>query len=141
MKIKDRITKNKADNGTSTLISSEFIPTSEFEHLYEWVRLGAANVRKNLACIEEHQQRLRAQGETEKRLNEFDHWRQSVAFTDREKAALNLSETISLHEAGDVSTLILKNARSYFSTHQIVRLMLTVVAVNEWIDLQSPFQY
>jgi AhpD family alkylhydroperoxidase len=139
MKIKARIMNNNGDNGTATLLTSEFIPTSEFEHLYDWVRLGASNVRKNLACIEVHRQRLRAQGETEMRLDEFDHWRQSVAFTDREKAALNLSETISLDEDEEVSTLILKHARSYFSTHQIVRLMLTVVAVNEWIDLQSPF--
>jgi len=55
-----------------------FSPTSEFEHLLEWVCLGASHVRNNLACVEKHQQSLRTLGETEKRLSELDYWRESL---------------------------------------------------------------
>ena len=137
MKIKSLITKNNGNSNTSTLLTSEFRPTPEFEHLFEWVRLGASHVRKNVACIEEHRQSLRSRGETEKRLSELDRWRQSFAFTDREKAALDLSQTISLHEPEELGCLILKEAQLHFNTHQIVRLTLTVLAVNDWIDFHA----
>jgi len=134
MKIEPVESYNK-DRITSTLLSNEFVPPPEFERLLEWVGLGASNVRKSLACIEEYQQSLRALGETEQRLSELDQWRESPAFNKREKSALSLSETISLHDAEEVSILILKEARCHFSTHQIVRLVLAVIAVNDWIDL------
>ena len=129
--------KNIRNGNTSTLLSSEFCTTPEFENLSQWVRLGASHARSNPACIEEHRQKLRAQGETEKRLDELDHWRQSIAFTEREKAALALSETVSLPESEEQSTLILKDAGRFFNIHQIVRLTLKIIAVNDWIDLRE----
>jgi alkylhydroperoxidase family enzyme len=67
----------------------------------------------------------------------LDRWRESFAFTDREKAALNLSRSISLREPEELSTRILKAGRRHFSTHQIVRLTLAIIAVNDWIDLHE----
>jgi len=111
--------------------------TPEFELLFEWVRLDASRVRNNPACVKKHRQRLRALGETKKRLSELDHWSWSPAFTEREKAALRLSEIISLDKPKNLSILIFKAARRYFSAEEIVRLTLAVVAVNDWIDLQE----
>ena len=137
MKIKSPIKSGNGNGATSTLLSSAFCPNSEFENLSEWVRLDASLVRRNVACMEEHRQSLRARGETEKRLSELDQWRESPAFTEREKAALSLSETLSLHESEELSTRILKEAGRYFNTHQIVRLTLTIIAVNDWIDFHG----
>jgi len=82
-------------------------------------------------------QNLRVQGETKERLNECDHWCQSCYFTEREKAVLNLSQAVSLHECEEQSTQILKDARRHFNIHEIVWLTLAVMAVNDWIDLQE----
>jgi hypothetical protein len=60
-----------------------------------------------------------------------------MVFTEPEKAVLILSEFISLDEAGKLSPQILEDARRHFSTEEIVRLTLTIMAVNEWIDLQE----
>jgi AhpD family alkylhydroperoxidase len=130
MKNKPLMTRN-----TSTLLSVNFVPSTEFELLLEWVRLGASHIRKNVACVEEHRQSLRARGETEERLSALDQWRPSLSFTEREKAALNLSESISMPDTDDTSALILKDAGCYFSNHQIVYLTLAILAVNDWIDL------
>jgi AhpD family alkylhydroperoxidase len=129
--------RNNGGGNTSTLLSGEFGSPPEFERLLEWVRLGASHVRKNVACIEEHRQRLRARGETKVRLSEFNQWRPSPVFTEREKAGLSLSQAISLHEPDELWALILKDARCHFSTHQIVRLMLAIVAVNDRIDFHA----
>jgi AhpD family alkylhydroperoxidase len=137
MKSKTRIPSTHKDGGNSTLLSSDFCATPEFERLSEWVRLGASHVRNNAACVEEHRHSLRVLGETEDRLNELDHWKESSAFTKQEKAALNLSQAISLNEAEEQSIQIIKDAGCHFNTHQIVRLALVIMAVNEWIDFQT----
>jgi AhpD family alkylhydroperoxidase len=136
MKIEPLADRTNGEGVASVFFSSNFCPTPEFEQLFEWVRLGAANIRKNTACVEAHRQSLRARGESEKRLNASDHWRESLAFTEQEKTALGLSEAISLHEPGELAAEILK-AQYHFSTHQIVRLTLTVIAVNDWIDFHA----
>ena len=88
MKFEPLVERNNGDDNASAPFSSNFCPTPEFEPLFEWVRLGASHVRKNAACIDEHRQSLRARGETQERLGALDYWRQSHAFTEREKAAL-----------------------------------------------------
>jgi CheY-like chemotaxis protein len=134
----ERLSKgNNGDGNTSTLLSGKFGPPPEFERLLEWVRLGASHVRNNVAGIEEHRQRLRARGETKVRLSEFAQWRPSPVFTEREKAGLNLSQALSLPESEEQWTLILQDAQCHFSTHQIVRLMLAIVAVNDRIDFHA----
>ena len=112
-------------------------PPIEFERLFEWVRLDASLIRNNIPGVENHLRSLRTQGETEHRLNELHHWRHSSAFTEREKAALNLTETISLRQSDAESTIILKDARIHFTTEEIVRLSLNIMAVNDWIDLRE----
>jgi alkylhydroperoxidase family enzyme len=138
MKIEPLIQKNDGAGNASALPSGNCGPASEFEHLLEWARLGSAHVRKNVTCADKHRQNLTALAATEKRLSELDRWRESVAFTEPEKAALSLSETLSLLETEkELSTLILEDARRHFSTEEIVRLTLTIMAVNDWIDLQA----
>jgi CheY-like chemotaxis protein len=101
------------------------------------VRLGASRVRNNDASFEEHWKRLRARGETKVRLSEFNQWPQSPVFTEREKAALKLSQAISLPEPQGLWAQTLEDVRCHFNTHQIVRLTLAIAAVNDWIDFHA----
>lgn len=138
MKIEPLIKKNKGTCDSPALPSSKFGPGLEFEHLLEWARLGSAHARKNVTCVEKHRQNLMASVETEKRLGEMDDWRKSPAFTEPEKAALSLSEILSLHEPEkELSPLVLEDARCHFCSEEIVCLTVTIMAVNDWIDLQA----
>jgi AhpD family alkylhydroperoxidase len=129
--------RNNGESCASTSRSSDCRATTELEHLLEWARLMAARVTNNHPCIQQHQQRLRALGETEKRLNALDHWRQSFVFTEREKAALRLSETISWNDPAEYSLANLKAARSHLSIEETVGLALAVMAVNDWTYLHE----
>jgi len=77
-------------------------------------------------------------GETPDRLHDYADWRCSWAFTEREKAALNLSASISTGEPEQVSPDTLQEARRHFDTSEMVRLTLAILAVNDWIHLDSP---
>jgi CheY-like chemotaxis protein len=135
MKTNSLVEKNNCDSRSLIRPAGELGKDIDFEHIVEWVRLDVAYVRKDATCMERHQQNLRKRGEMEERLNGLNHWRESSAFTEREKAALSISETISLHEPEEESHRVLQEARRYFEIEEIVRLMLSVMAVNEWIDL------
>lgn len=112
---------------------------TNFPRILEWARLIAGHVRQNFHCIEEHLSKLKSMGETTPRLGEWKSWRESPAFTAREKAALSLGEAISTHEAEHNRHQILEAAQRYFSMEEIVQLVLAVTAVNDWIDLhESP---
>jgi alkylhydroperoxidase family enzyme len=133
MKIEPFVENNSQTGNSSALPGLD----PKFEYLLEWARLGSAHTRKNATCADKHRQNLRASVEAEKRLREFDHWRESIVFTEPEKAVLILSEIISLDEPEKLSPQILENAQRHFSTEEIVRLTLTIMAVNDWIDLQE----
>ena len=126
-----------SSNGNRARLSSEPGSAVDFERLLEWARLGVAYIRKDSACLEKHRQSLKLCGEVEERLLELDHWRQSLILTEREKAALSVSEIISLSEPEEISHQVLLEARCRFTTDEMVRLMLVVMAVNEWIDLHA----
>jgi CheY-like chemotaxis protein len=108
--------------------------SSEFDRLLDWVRLNAAHVRRDEPSLDEHRQRLVARGESKVRLNEFNQWPTSPLFSTMEKAGLTLSHALSLHEPGESWASVLDQARSHFSTHQMVRLMLAITAVYDRID-------
>lgn len=112
-------------------------PVSNFERAVQWACLSAAQARGNAACVDKHRQLLRAKGETEERLREATDWRSSMKFTEREKAALSLGESISLDESRGSSRDVLEQARRYFDTSELVRLTMAVTSVNDWINLHS----
>jgi len=127
MNIESFVKNNSVTRNSSAHPSSHDGSAPKFEHLLEWVRLGSAHARKNLTCADKHRQNLSALVETENRLSEFDHWRESLAFTEPEKAALTLSEIISLHEPEKLSPRIIGDARRHFSTEEILCLTLTIM--------------
>lgn len=129
--------KNAGDNSASVISSDHSITDVERERLFEWTRLIAARVNKSRSCIEQHEQRLRALGETDKRLKELDNWHQASDFTAREKAAMRLSETISWNDPAEYLLANLIAARFHLTIEETVRLALTVLAVNEWIDIHE----
>jgi alkylhydroperoxidase family enzyme len=137
MKIESLVEENDKDADTSAPSPGSFSPTPEFELLSEWVGLGAATLRNNVAGVEQYQRALRALGETERRLSELDHWHESPAFTEREKTALALSETMSSKKPAEFSLLTLNAARSHFSPEESLRLALAVMAANDWIDFDE----
>jgi alkylhydroperoxidase family enzyme len=107
----------------------------EFENIVEWARLGAIHVRKVDGCDVQHRTFLLAHGESPERLNELSRWHESTAFTQRERVALGLSESISLYPSGNLSEHVLREARRHFSARQVVDLTLAILCVNDWIDL------
>jgi CheY-like chemotaxis protein len=112
---------------------------ADFELILEWAELAACRVRRHVAKFEEIHQKLASRPDTARRQREFDHWQDSPAFTEREKAALRLSEEMSFKQSEEVPKAVLKEAKGHFNRTEMVHLALGVLAMNDWINTHANF--
>lgn len=107
--------------------------------LIELVRLRASYLNGCAHCIDMHTKDARANGETEQRIYAVNVWRETPFFTDRERAALALTEAVTTmrHDAIDAAWV---DVQEQFTDTEIVQLTMAVVAINCWNRLSVTFQ-
>src|SRR5690242_13050807 len=108
--------------------------------LRELVKVRASQINGCAYCIDMHTKDARAQGETEQRLYALNAWRETPFYTDRERAALEWTEQLTLIAGRDVPDDLYARVREHFSEAEIVSLTLAVVQINAWNRLAIPFR-
>jgi alkylhydroperoxidase family enzyme len=79
-----------------------------------------------------HTKDARAHGETEQRLYALNAWRETPFFTDRERAALEWTEHLTLVATKGISDELYARVREHFSEEEIMQLTFAVVQINSW---------
>src|ERR671926_419742 len=75
----------------------KYLATSSIEpKLLHLIKLRASQVNGCAYCIDMHWKDLRAAGDNEQRLYGLDAWRESPYYSDRERAALEWTEAVTL---------------------------------------------
>jgi alkylhydroperoxidase family enzyme len=74
--------------------------------------------------------KLRADGETERRLYLLDAWRESPFYSERERAALAGTEGLTLVTDGRVPGDVYETAQAQFDEQELADLSLAIVAIN-----------
>ena len=111
------------------------------EHsLLELVKCRASQINHCGYCLDMHTKDARLLGETEQRLYTLSVWRETPFFSDRERAALALTEAVTLLADGPISDEIYEEARRHFSDEELVNLVLSIVTINGWNRLSVTFQ-
>jgi AhpD family alkylhydroperoxidase len=100
--------------------------------LTELVRLRASQINGCAFCVDMHVTDARKGGETERRLATVVVWRETPFFTDRERAALEWTEAVTLVSHGHVSDAVWEAVKPHFSEEELVDLTLLVNAINSW---------
>ena len=108
--------------------------------LIELVKLRASQINGCAYCIDMHSKDARAEGETEQRLYALSAWEETPFFTDRERAALALTEAITLVREGHVPDAVYEEAKKSFSAEELVNLTLAIIAINGWNRLAITFR-
>ncbi|GGP27628.1 carboxymuconolactone decarboxylase family protein [Silvimonas amylolytica] len=108
--------------------------------LIELVRLRASQINGCAYCVDLHSSDARKSGETERRLATLVVWRETPFFTDRERAALEWTEALTLVSASHVPDAVWAAVQPYFSEEEIVDLSLLVIAINGWNRLAIGFR-
>jgi AhpD family alkylhydroperoxidase len=96
------------------------------------VQLRASQINGCAYCLDMHWKDLCAIGEHEQRLYSLDAWRECPYYTDRERAALEWTEAVTLITTGHVPDAVYEHVRSHFSEKELSDLTLTVATINAW---------
>src|ERR1700716_4161296 len=90
------------------------------ESLVHLVKMRASQINGCAYCLDMHSKDARAGGETEQRLYGLDAWREAPYYTDRERAALEWIEALTLVTEGHVPDDVYERARRQFSDKALV---------------------
>jgi AhpD family alkylhydroperoxidase len=99
--------------------------------LRELVQIRASQINHCAYCIDYHVSDARAAGESEQRLHQLAAWRESSLFTPRERAALALTEAVTLLPHG-VEDEVYDQAAEHFGESELAQLTALILTVNAW---------
>ena len=100
--------------------------------LVDLVRLRASQINGCAFCVDMHSTDARKAGENERRLAAVCVWRETPFFTDRERAALEWTESLTLVSTNHVPDSVWESVQPHFSPEELTDLTLLVVAINGW---------
>ncbi len=100
--------------------------------LLELVKLRASQLNGCGYCIDMHTKDARARGESEQRLYLTSAWREAPCYSERERAALEWTESLTLLSQSGAPDDVFERVRGALSPEEIVALTLAVVAINGW---------
>jgi alkylhydroperoxidase family enzyme len=83
-------------------------------------------------CLDMHAKDLRAGGEDQQRLDVLPAWREVGLFSERERAALALTEAATRLTDGPVSDEVYAAAAAQFSDVELAELLWTITVINAW---------
>jgi AhpD family alkylhydroperoxidase len=100
--------------------------------LRELVRIRASQLNGCAYCIDMHTKDARAVGETEQRIYALPAWRETGFFSDRERAALGLTEDVTLLASTHVPDAAYAAAAEHFSDTEMGALISLIITINAW---------
>lgn len=96
------------------------------------VEVRASQINGCAFCIDMHAFNARKAGETEQRLYTLAAWREAPFFSEKERAALALTESVTLLASTQVPDDVYEEAARHFSEKEIVELLMLIVTINGW---------
>src|SRR5690349_24266983 len=102
------------------------------EHLHHLLSLRASQINGCAFCIDMHWKDARAAGESEERLYSLAAWRESPLYEERERAALDLCEAMTLVADGHVPDEVWHRAAAAFGEDELAQLVFAIAAINTW---------
>jgi AhpD family alkylhydroperoxidase len=100
--------------------------------LIELVKTRASQINGCAYCIHMHTRDARAHGESEERLYLLSAWQESPLYSDRERAALEWTEALTLVAQTHAPGSAYETLKVHFSAEEQVKLTLLIAAINSW---------
>ena len=100
--------------------------------LRDLVSLRASILNGCAYCVDMHTLDARNRGEREQRLFAVAAWHEAPFFSERERAALQLTDGITLIADSHVPRESFETAREHFDDEELVQLIWAITAINAW---------
>jgi AhpD family alkylhydroperoxidase len=105
------------------------------------VKLRASQLNGCAFCLNMHSVEARKLGERQERLDLVAAWREAPCFSERERAALAWTETLTLVAHDHVPDDVYATAKAPFTDEEFVNLTAAVVAINGWNRVCVAFRF
>ena len=133
MELRIDLTKHALDAQKSLYVLEKYIANSGLDHkLIHLLKMRASQINGCAYCIDMHSKDARALGESEQRLYELNAWRETPFYTDRERAALEWTESLTLVSQTHVPDEVYESVKKHFTEKEIVDLSILVSVINVW---------
>jgi AhpD family alkylhydroperoxidase len=126
------------------LLQLEQVIASKLDRkLFHLLKLRASQINGCAFCIGMHSDEALRDGDTPERLFLLDAWHESSAFSEKERAALDWIEELTLIAESHASKEAFDGLKRFFSEEEIAHLTLTGAVINTWnrIAIASRGQY
>jgi AhpD family alkylhydroperoxidase len=108
--------------------------------LKDLVRLRASQINGCAFCLDMHVTDARKAGESERRLATVAAWRETPFFSERERAALEWTESLTLVSQNHVPDAVWEAVRPHFTDAELVELTLLITSINSWNRFSIAFR-
>ncbi|MFD0364541.1 carboxymuconolactone decarboxylase family protein [Nocardia sp. GCM10030253] len=106
----------------------------------ELVKIRCSQINGCVYCIDLHTTDARLAGETEKRIFQLDAWRESVLYTEPERAALAYAEAVTKLGERGVSDEIWADVEKHFEQGARAGLVAVSAMINLWNRIGVPLR-
>lgn len=118
-----------APYGAMVRVSERIKLDPTLKHLVE---LRASQINGCAFCLDMHWTAAKEHGESDLRLAQLAAWDESPAFDERERAALALTESMTLVADTHVPDDVWEEARRHFDEEELAHLVVQIAAINFW---------
>ena len=108
--------------------------------LLELIKIRASQINGCAFCLDMHTKDARAAGESEQRIYLLSAWREAPFYSERERAALEWTEALTLVAETQVPDEVYERVRPHFTDKELVNLSLAVATINAWNRLAISFR-
>lgn len=104
------------------------------DRIFGLVQLRASQINGCSVCVDMHPRFMKKSGESDERIIAVSAWRDTPYFTDAERAALALTESLTriADRADGVPDDVWDAARAAFEGPQLAALVLAIAEINVW---------
>ncbi|MET3135094.1 AhpD family alkylhydroperoxidase [Oxalobacteraceae bacterium GrIS 1.11] len=108
--------------------------------LLELIKLRASQINGCAFCVDLHSSDARKAGESERRLHAVAVWRETPFFSERERAVLAWTETLTLLAQNGAPDAAFAPLAAHFSTREMVDISMAICSINSWNRLAVGFR-
>ena len=106
---------------------------STLDHgLAELMKVRASQINRCAYCVDLHVRLALKAGEHQRRLHALAVWPESPFFTERERAALALTEALTLMDRSQVPEEACADAARHFERPELSQLVVVIAGINAW---------
>ncbi|HQW08151.1 MAG TPA: carboxymuconolactone decarboxylase family protein [Steroidobacteraceae bacterium] len=103
------------------------------EPLLALVKIRASQLNGCAFCLDMHNREAREAKVPQRKLDVLAGWFEAPAlYSERERAAIALTEEVTLISAGGVTDVVWEKVKASFPEKEIVQLLMAIVAINAW---------